>query len=107
MTLVWSMWKVDEAGSWLKSIETFGCVGVGEDALELLLGGALRIAVVDLVLRGRRSGDELEVDHRHVRSRHADGDAVELAVEFRQHEADRLRRARRGRDHRQAAARAR
>ena len=26
-TLVWSMWKVDEAGSWLKSIETFGsCV---------------------------------------------------------------------------------
>ena len=27
ITLVWSMWKVDEAGSWLKSIETFGsCV---------------------------------------------------------------------------------
>ncbi len=26
-TLVWSMWKVDDAGSWLKSIETFGsCV---------------------------------------------------------------------------------
>ena len=24
MTLVWSMWKVDECGSWLKSIETFG-----------------------------------------------------------------------------------
>ena len=24
MTLVWSRWKVDECGSWLKSIETFG-----------------------------------------------------------------------------------
>ena len=24
MTLVWSMWKVDECGSWLKSIDTFG-----------------------------------------------------------------------------------
>ena len=25
-TLVWSMWKVAECGSWLKSIETFGAV---------------------------------------------------------------------------------
>ena len=25
-TLVWSMWNVDEWGSWLKSIETFGAV---------------------------------------------------------------------------------
>ena len=25
-TLVWSMWKVEECGSWLKSIETFGAV---------------------------------------------------------------------------------
>ena len=24
MTLVWSLWKIDECGSWLKSIETFG-----------------------------------------------------------------------------------
>ena len=24
MTLVWSMWKVAECGSWLKSIETLG-----------------------------------------------------------------------------------
>src|SRR5262249_31492561 len=24
MTLVWSMWKLDEGASWLKSIETFG-----------------------------------------------------------------------------------
>ena len=38
ITLVWSMWNVAECGSWLKSIETFGIVGVGEDALELLLG---------------------------------------------------------------------
>ena len=54
ITLVWSMWKIDECGSWLKSIETFGCVGVAEDALELLLGGALDRAV-DLVLGGRAS----------------------------------------------------
>ena len=26
ITLVWSMWKVEECGSWLKSIETLGCV---------------------------------------------------------------------------------
>ena len=25
-TLVWSMWNVEECGSWLKSIETFGAV---------------------------------------------------------------------------------
>ena len=25
-TLVWSMWKVEECGSWLKSIETLGAV---------------------------------------------------------------------------------
>ena len=25
-TLVWSIWKVEECGSWLKSIETLGCV---------------------------------------------------------------------------------
>ena len=24
MTLVWSMWKIEERGSWLKSSETFG-----------------------------------------------------------------------------------
>ncbi len=24
MTLVWSMWKIDERGSWLKSMETLG-----------------------------------------------------------------------------------
>ena len=26
LTLVWSMWKVEECGSWLKSIETFGAL---------------------------------------------------------------------------------
>ena len=45
--------------------------------------------------------DELEVDHRHVRRRNADRDAVELALELGQHEADRLGGAGRGRDHRQ------
>ncbi len=49
----------------------------------------------------RALGDELEVDDRDVRRRHADRDAVELALQFRQDEADRLGRAGRGRDLRQ------
>src|SRR5262245_22696968 len=62
-----------------------GCLGVAEDAFELLLGGALH-GVVDLVLGGRALGDKFEVDDRDIRCRHADRDAVELAGEFRQHE---------------------
>ena len=73
-------------------------LGIAEDALELLFGGAL-YGVVDLVLGGRPLGDELEVDHRHVRRRHPDRDAVELALELGQHQADRLGGAGRGRDH--------
>ena len=46
-------------------------------------------------------GDELEVDDRDVRGRHADRDAVELALEVGQHQADRLGGAGRGRDLRQ------
>ena len=57
--------------------------------------------LVDLVLVGLALGDELEVDHRDVGRRHADGDAVELALELGQHQADRLGGAGRGRDHRQ------
>ena len=75
-----------------------GRFGVAEDALELLLGGALDRGV-DLVRRGRALGDELEIDHRDVRRRHPDRDAVEPAGELRQHEADRLGGAGRGRDH--------
>src|SRR5580698_1187712 len=75
------------------------CIGVAEDALELLLGRALH-RLVDLFLAGLAGSDDLEVDHRDVRCRHADRDAVELAVQFRQHEADCFRRARRRRDHR-------
>ena len=37
ITLVWSMWNVEECGSWLKSIETLGSLVIGQDALELLL----------------------------------------------------------------------
>src|SRR5208282_6066244 len=47
-----------------------GRVGVAEDALELLLSGALDRGV-DLVLRRRALGDELEVDDRDIRRRHA------------------------------------
>ena len=62
ITLVWSSWKVEECGSWLKSIETFGAVG-SRGCLELLLGGALHRRV-DFLGVGGALGDELEVDHR-------------------------------------------
>ena len=71
ITLVWSRWKIEECGSWLKSIETLRLVGVAEDALQRAVGGRLD-RVVDLFLRGRALGDELEVDDRDVRRRHAD-----------------------------------
>ncbi len=54
---------------------------------------------VDLVDRRVARGDERQVDQRHVDRRHADRVAVELAVQFRQHEADRGGRAGLGRDH--------
>ena len=73
--------------------------GVAEDALELLLGGALH-RLVDFLHVGLALGDDLEIDHRDVRGRHADRDAVELALQLRQHQADRLGRTGRGRDHR-------
>src|SRR5262249_44056420 len=75
-----------------------GRLGIAEDALELLLGGALYSAV-DLVLRGRTFGDKLEVDDRHVRGWHPDGNAVELAGELRQHESNGFCGAGGGRDH--------
>ena len=75
-------------------------VGVAEHALQRAVGGLLDRGV-DLVLRRRALGDELQVDDRDVRGRHAHGEAVELAVELRQHEADGLGGAGRGRDHRE------
>src|SRR5258707_7949979 len=75
-----------------------GHLGVAEDALELLLGGALD-GTVDLVLPGRALGDEFEVDDRDIRCRHADCDAVELAGKLRQHEPHGPCRAGGGRDH--------
>src|SRR5450631_694215 len=73
--------------------------GIAEDALELLLAGALH-PLVDFFLGGLALRDDLEIDHRNVRGGDADRDAVEFAGEFRHHEADRLGRTGRGRDHR-------
>ena len=71
-TLVCVAAKIDERGSWLKSIETSCSVDVGQDALQRLPGGALD-GRVDLVGAGRLPGDELQVHDRDVRRRHADG----------------------------------
>src|SRR3546814_7905985 len=56
-----------------------------KDALELVAGSA-RDRRVDLFDGGVLLGDELEVDQRHVRGRHADRRAVELALQGRQHQ---------------------
>ena len=50
------------------------------------------IAVLISSIAGLATRDEFEVDHRHVGRGHADRRAVELALEFRQHEADGGRR---------------
>src|SRR6476659_7624894 len=72
-------------------------LGIAEDTLELLLGGALHRAV-DFVLCGRALGDELEVDNRHVGRGHPDRHAVELAGKLRQHQPDGFGRPGGGRD---------
>src|SRR5262245_15537060 len=66
-----------------------GVIGIGKNAFELLLRGALH-SIVDLFLRRLPFCDDLEVNHRNIRGRHANSDAVELAVEFRQYETNRL-----------------
>ncbi len=86
--------------SWLKSTETFGSSVKPRMPFSCLPGRALH-RFLDLAGVRRTLGEELEVDHRDVGRRHADGGAVELAGEFRQHEADRLGGARGRRDHRQ------
>ena len=54
---------------------------------------------VDLVDRGVARGDEREIDEGHVDGGHANGETVKLAVQFRQHEADRSGRPGLGRNH--------
>src|SRR6202171_6358404 len=63
--------------------------GISQNALELLLGGALH-RLVDFLHVGLARGHDLEIDHRDVRGRDADRDAVELALKLRQHQPDRL-----------------
>src|SRR5690606_10352582 len=79
---------VDRAGSRVvvevDRDQRFG--GVGQDALERAFRGGLENAV-DFLDRGFTRGNEGQVDDGHVDRRHADGVAVELAVEFGQHQA--------------------
>src|SRR5262245_50581344 len=72
--------------------------GHTQDALQLLRRGVLH-GLVDLVHAGLAAGDQLEVHHRHVGRRHADGGAVELAIELGQHQAHGHGGAGGGRDH--------
>src|SRR4249919_2389563 len=68
-----------------------------EDALEWAgRGGAER--VVELLDRGRPADGRGEVDDAHGRRRDPQAEAVELALQVRDHERERLRRAGRGRD---------
>src|SRR5512143_4239322 len=76
-----------------------GIVRVGQDAFELLLRCPL-YGVVDLFLGRLLLGDDLEIDDRYIRCRYADGNAIELALEFGKHETDGLGGAGRRGDHR-------
>ena len=60
---------------------------VAQDALQLALGGRLENAV-DLVHGGRPGRREGQVYHRDVNRRDAHGKAVQLPIEFREHQAD-------------------
>ena len=84
----------------LKSIDTSGSVDVLEDALQRAVGRRLERRV-DLVGRRLLLEEHDEVDDRDVRRRHAHREAVELALQLRQHLADGRGRAGGRRDHRQ------
>ena len=72
--------------------------GVGQDALQLALGRCLQRGV-DLFGGGRLLQHRDQIDHGDVRGRNAHGVAVELALQFRHHQADRLGGAGGGGDH--------
>eukprot|EP00962_Isochrysis_galbana_P019874 scaffold5793_cov105-Isochrysis_galbana.AAC.1 len=65
-------------------------VGVGHDALVLGLLAALLDELADLGVRGRLAKHAGQVDDRHIRGRHTESHAGELAVERRDDLADRL-----------------
>ncbi len=89
ITLVWSSAKEDESGLWLKS---------------WLTSGASTMARMPFIRRppppsSRRSlrrrwsarfVTDFQIDQRNIRRRHAHRNAVELAFQFRHHEAQRL-----------------
>eukprot|EP00171_Calliarthron_tuberculosum_P015562 IDg15562t1 len=72
-------------------------LGVVEDALEAVLGGGLERRL-DVVVRSLRHQTHREIHDGHVRRRHAERHAGQLAVELRDHLADRLCGASRRRD---------
>ena len=90
--------KIELAGLWLKSDDTSGSVLYSRMPLRSPSARLLH-RVVHFLHRGRLLRHEGEVDDRHVDGRHADREAVELAVQVRQHQADRGGGAGLGRDH--------
>src|ERR1035437_1081306 len=71
---------------------------VDKDALQAAFGRVFH-HLVYLIGRGREVGDEGEIDGGYVDGGHAHGVALQLAVQRRQHQAPRCRRAGLGRDH--------
>src|SRR5688500_4719155 len=72
-------------------------LGVAEQPFHRPISGCLERRVGAL-RRHRLLGDGDEVDDAHRRGRHPEGEAVEAALQLRDHQGDRLRRAGRGRD---------
>jgi hypothetical protein len=78
---------VELAGLWLKSIETSGSSVQARMPLSGPLDAAALIASLISCALVSRPGHEGEVDEAHVLGGHADRDAVELALQLREHEA--------------------
>src|SRR5271166_1007493 len=71
-----------------------------EDAAQLVRLRCFLHQRIDFLARSSAGSVEFEVDQRHIRGGHPDRSAIELSLERRQDETDRLRCTRRGRDHR-------
>ena len=98
-TLVSEASSEDDAGLWLKSIETRGSSLYAKTPFSGP-SAAARTAALTSSAFVSRPGHETQVHHRNVDGRNTDGESVQAAIEFRQHKADRPRRAGRGRNHR-------
>ena len=100
MTFVYSASTMDEFGFLRKSIETSGSSEKARMPCSSSLAASFSALLTSSVVVSFSTFHH-HVDERDIRRRHAHGDAVELALQFRQHERDGFGRAGRSRNHRE------